>query len=1120
MYYSEGTLTINGGAFDKIAVDSGNYGGVQSVAELLGEGCAYKKQDGTWATDDELAGLEISNITVEKIPLTINPNGDTSWYYSTQQTHTLAMNAAPVNGSDSVTYVWKNGNEKLDCTSDAYTVPAGMPVGSYTYTCEATCDGYTLSHTFTFKIEQSGTEFTGGIKTYNGSEEITSFSAGDTITVKAAPTPTGKAPVRAATRLRSEPASGQMGVYVENTPVSDAADAGADGSYTMTVSASDVLTYGQTDQDGKFTLTVKFIGNAGMADAEGTAKVTVIPNPLTADMVTLSAESAVYNGVAQKPALTVDGLTAGTDYDVSYTRDGVVTTDFTTAGTVRITVTGKGIYEGTVKKTFTIEKAEQENFAVAEVTKQYEKNGTFTLSVTGGKGDGAVLYRVPENNGVLMISGDRATVIGAGTVTVTAVKAESDNYRAATAAAVITIAKAPAPAINYPAAGSITYGQRLSDSILSGGSTEYGAFVWENAGTVPAAGNTGYTVNFTASEETKKNYEEITDTTRKVAVSVEKAVPAVSITAAVSGGEGSREAVITVTVPGAGAGVSPTGTVRLMDCTGGTETEIGTVALSGGAAAYTRKGLQDKEYTVKAVYGGDGNYKSAESRELTFDAAKQDQRNFALIHIGAKTYGDSITLETTGGGGSGAVRYVSSDEKVICIEGGRAVITGAGSATVTAVKEGDNNYNEASASEYVTVAKKPLTVTADNRTVVKGAPMPEFTYRASGLVNGDTFTAAPSMTTEVSDTDALGKYDIVISGGTLRNRASYWITYVNGTLNIVERLSTATAAGGSGGSGNHNSHNNGEKGNKPGSGAVTSTDASAGPGNETAPGTEATPVNPGNGTEATPVNPGNGTTAGPGTAQGGGAAAEGTKQPFIKGGDGRTGWDMIRAGEEKAEERSIIDVDMNGSTVVPGDIFDRIRDRDITVTFDMGDGIVWSVNGKSVTADKAVDIDFSVKTGTDAVPADIVNDALGERRSIQISLSCEGEFGFTAVLSLNLGSENAGYTASLYYYNEATGELAFICADEVAEDGAVSLVFTHASDYVIAIDGDEEEESGMGETARPQVPDETDENEGNVSGSLQTGRTWMPVWLIAAGVLAAAMGIAVFFAVRKKKEND
>lgn len=87
----------------------------------------------------------------------------------------------------------------------------------------------------------------------------------------------------------------------------------------------------------------------------------VDPAPLTADMVTLDQTTFTYNGTEQKPALSVKqgqtALTEGTDYEVSYTRGGAATTDLTSAGTITVAVTGKGNYGGTVKKTFTIEKA-------------------------------------------------------------------------------------------------------------------------------------------------------------------------------------------------------------------------------------------------------------------------------------------------------------------------------------------------------------------------------------------------------------------------------------------------------------------------------------------------------------------------------------------------------------------------------------------------------------------------------------------------------------------------------------------------------------------------------------------------------------------------------------------
>ncbi len=59
---------------------------------------------------------------------------------------------------------------------------------------------------------------------------------------------------------------------------------------------------------------------------------------------------------------------------------------------------------------------------------------------------------------------------------------------------------------------------------------------------------------------------------------------------------------------------------------------------------------------------------------------------------------------------------------------------------------------------------------------------------------------------------------------------------------------------------------------------------------------------------------------------------------------------------------------------------------------------------------------------------------------MQLSLSHEGEFGFTAVLTLKLDKENSGLFANLFYYNKTKGEMEFICLDRIAEDGTVKLV--------------------------------------------------------------------------------
>lgn len=150
--YKGGTLKINGGTFDKI---SDYYRGETSVSNVLGEGCIYKNnEDKTWVTSDLSNTYEISDVTIEKIPLTINPEAEaTPWYYNSAE-HSLQMNAQPTTTGNEITYEWYDGDKKLECTSDTYTVPKTTPIGSYTYTCKATCDGYTLSHDFTFTVEE------------------------------------------------------------------------------------------------------------------------------------------------------------------------------------------------------------------------------------------------------------------------------------------------------------------------------------------------------------------------------------------------------------------------------------------------------------------------------------------------------------------------------------------------------------------------------------------------------------------------------------------------------------------------------------------------------------------------------------------------------------------------------------------------------------------------------------------------------------------------------------------------------------------------------------------------------------------------------------------------------
>jgi len=239
-----------------------------------------------------------------------------------------------------------------------------------------------------------------------------------------------------------------------------------------------------------------------------------------------------------------------------------------------------------------------------------------------------------------------------------------------------------------------------------------------------------------------------------------------------------------------------------------------------------------------------------------------------------------------------------------------------------------------------------------------------------------------------------------------------------------------------------------------------------------------------------------------------------TGKPFIKDETGKEGWDVIKNETSDAKDGDAVKVDMNGATVVPGDVLDTIAGKDVTIVFDMGNGITWSVNGNSITTDKVSDIDFSVKVGEEAgnnIPVDVINNVTGERYSIQISLAYDGEFGFTAVLSINMEAKNVGLYANLFYYNETTGELEFICADEIAEDGTAGLTFTHASDYTIVID------------EAPMDGNGADDSTGTGSNNVTTESkedSWNPLWIIIIGAIVIVAGLGIFFIIKKKEDKE
>ena len=256
----------------------------------------------------------------------------------------------------------------------------------------------------------------------------------------------------------------------------------------------------------------------------------------------------------------------------------------------------------------------------------------------------------------------------------------------------------------------------------------------------------------------------------------------------------------------------------------------------------------------------------------------------------------------------------------------------------------------------------------------------------------------------------------------------------------------------------------------------------------------------------------------PGENQPGGENTPDIGKPYIKDETGKEGWEVIKAEVDKTKAGDTVTVEMNGSAVVPGNVLDEIKGEDVTIVFDMGNGITWSVNGQNITSDKIGDIDFSVTIGTTTIPTDVINNVTGERQSKQISLAYDGEFGFTAVLSINMEASNAGMYANLFYFNEKIGELEFICADEIAADGTAELTFIHASDYAIVID--KESMEGSVQIDSPASESQDTETESTQTGAEVSNDAWNPWWIIVIGIMVIVIGLGVFLVAKKNKSDD
>ena len=623
---------------------------------------------------------------------------------------------------------------------------------------------------------------------------------------------------------------------------------------------------------------------------------------------------------------------------------------------------------------------------------------------------------------------------------------DADNYNTVTRTITVKVTKATPVIAEKPTAGALTYGQKLSDSTLTGGKATYqtadgteitGTFAWKNSSSKPTAADsqkTEYDVTFTPSD--KDNYNAV-DT--KLTITVNKAAQAPNMPQATMAPAHSTKKV---------------GDIMLPDGWNWQEADKDT-ALADGVAV-----------TANAIYTGTdkGNYET-ESVSITITRSKCDH-----THTEIRNQREATCTQT----GYAGDTYCTDCDKLLSTGKELAALGHDYKATVTkqptTTEEGIRTYTctRCNSSYTESIAKLPEEKHTHNYTgsITKEATCTEAGVRTYTCSCGNSYT---------ENIPATGHSYVskVTKAATTTEEGIMTYTCSKCGHSYTQPIAKIKS--------DDSNKDNGSQNQKPQSGTDN-----------------------GNQNQKPQPDTDNGKEKGD------------SIKPYIKDDSGKEGWDVIKPQLEEAKSGDTVTVVMNGTTVVPKDVIDSIKGKDTTLVLDMGNGLSWKIYGKDIT-DAAGDIDFDVTVGADAgksIPVDVINNVTGEHSSLNLTLAYDGEFGFTATLTVNMESKNAGLYANLFYYNEQTGELEFISAGQIDPDGNVELVFTRASDYTIVVDAKIMSDNGQADNKSDEtIPaPKTDDSTSKYA--------WNNTIIIIIGICIILIVFGAVFYVRKKSGSD
>ena len=191
----------------------------------------------------------------------------------------------------------------------------------------------------------------------------------------------------------------------------------------------------------------------------------------------------------------------------------------------------------------------------------------------------------------------------------------------------------------------------------------------------------------------------------------------------------------------------------------------------------------------------------------------------------------------------------------------------------------------------------------------------------------------------------------------------------------------------------------------------------------------------------TPPNPGGGTGSKP--------DPDDPEEIVIPDGD----WEEAEEELSQADSGDTVIVETDEDDTLPDEVLESAAGKNVTLKIKVGDSIFWEIDCRVIPKDASLqDISLKVSMNTQGIPSKVLCGLPGSHTFLQMTLGHDGLFGFPVNLHTNVGRENSGKWANLYYYNEETEKMEFETAARVTASGDAAFTMTHASQYAIVLD--------------------------------------------------------------------